>query len=429
QVPFQGDSEWEVLKKHESEAPAIPAHLTARETAIVQRCLQKDPAARFASVHDLIAAFGAPTSAGAAAWSETNRSQANPQAPPLPTAPSPSPVPPPVGPPAEDPYQGLSRASKEAVRHAGVIAQKAAKEASRIAREAAAKVRQSIAAHREKRRNGWFGARRRPADDPAMPPLPVDADGDVVPPRRRSHWGGFVAVMVLLMFVPMVLFGLLAPVRGPVAFSYGASTTTSVDAGGPSPHAGVYQVYTVPSRWNNLVSTNEPRWAAVAQQDREAGKELLMLHIERLRQGVLQQIDEFADPAALPRFDARELDRATRQEIDQLLAKVGNRKAFTAVELGRLEALGPLPLAEAAHRLVATDWNQAEAAKRGRRLHNWLVEATDCRDLQCAEVDGLGSEAAAAKNRKLGALWAWFVNEFGYNLRTWNAYCELMRVR
>jgi hypothetical protein len=58
QVPFQGDSEWEVLKKHESEPPSIPPHLTAREAAIVQRCLQKDPAARFASVHDLIAAFG-----------------------------------------------------------------------------------------------------------------------------------------------------------------------------------------------------------------------------------------------------------------------------------------------------------------------------------------------------------------------------------
>jgi len=70
-VPFTGDSEWEVLKKHESEPPAMPSHLSPREVAILQRCLQKDPAARFQSVHDLIAAFGAPAgvvaSAGAAA--------------------------------------------------------------------------------------------------------------------------------------------------------------------------------------------------------------------------------------------------------------------------------------------------------------------------------------------------------------------------
>jgi hypothetical protein len=66
-VPFTGDSEWEVLKKHETQRPEMPAHLSAREQAILQRCLQKDPGARYQSVHDLIAAFGAPASAGDAA--------------------------------------------------------------------------------------------------------------------------------------------------------------------------------------------------------------------------------------------------------------------------------------------------------------------------------------------------------------------------
>ncbi|MGB3967405.1 MAG: serine/threonine-protein kinase, partial [Planctomycetota bacterium] len=69
-VPFTGDSEWEVLKKHETAAPAMPGHLDAREVAILQRCLHKDPAARFQSVHDVIAAFGVPAGAGAAAWTE-----------------------------------------------------------------------------------------------------------------------------------------------------------------------------------------------------------------------------------------------------------------------------------------------------------------------------------------------------------------------
>jgi len=68
-VPFTGDSEWEVLRAHETKAPELPPHLTALERAVLQRCLQKDPAARFPSVHDLIAAFGSPASAGAAAAS------------------------------------------------------------------------------------------------------------------------------------------------------------------------------------------------------------------------------------------------------------------------------------------------------------------------------------------------------------------------
>ncbi len=64
-VPFTGESEWEVLRKHETEPPALPSHLSASERAILQRCLAKDPAARFQSVRDLLAAFGAPAGAGA----------------------------------------------------------------------------------------------------------------------------------------------------------------------------------------------------------------------------------------------------------------------------------------------------------------------------------------------------------------------------
>jgi hypothetical protein len=57
-VPFTGDSEWEVLKQHETKEPELPPHLTARERAVLQRCLHKDPAARYQSVHDVIAACG-----------------------------------------------------------------------------------------------------------------------------------------------------------------------------------------------------------------------------------------------------------------------------------------------------------------------------------------------------------------------------------
>jgi hypothetical protein len=91
-VPFQGDSEWEVLRKHETEAPALPAHLSALERAVLQRCLQKDPAARYQGVHDLIAAFGGQEPALAAAPAPSRGELPHCVAPPLPaTLPPPLP--------------------------------------------------------------------------------------------------------------------------------------------------------------------------------------------------------------------------------------------------------------------------------------------------------------------------------------------------
>ena len=48
-VPFVGDSEWEVLRQHESTTPVLPEHLTAVERTALQRCLAKDPDDRFES--------------------------------------------------------------------------------------------------------------------------------------------------------------------------------------------------------------------------------------------------------------------------------------------------------------------------------------------------------------------------------------------
>jgi len=58
EVPFTGDSEWEVLRKHEQQAPALPAHLTPTERSVLTRCLQKDPADRYPSMAALIEALG-----------------------------------------------------------------------------------------------------------------------------------------------------------------------------------------------------------------------------------------------------------------------------------------------------------------------------------------------------------------------------------
>ncbi|MHC4813168.1 MAG: serine/threonine-protein kinase [Planctomycetota bacterium] len=63
-VPFKGDSEWEVLRKHETERPVFPHTITAREEEVLERCLEKKPEDRFQTVEALLRALQAPASLG-----------------------------------------------------------------------------------------------------------------------------------------------------------------------------------------------------------------------------------------------------------------------------------------------------------------------------------------------------------------------------
>ena len=63
-VPFKGDSEWEVLKKHETQAPEFPIGFPSNDRVIIERCLAKRPEDRFQSVADLLRALSAPASLG-----------------------------------------------------------------------------------------------------------------------------------------------------------------------------------------------------------------------------------------------------------------------------------------------------------------------------------------------------------------------------
>jgi eukaryotic-like serine/threonine-protein kinase len=63
-VPFKGDSEWEVLRKHEVEPPQYPVRLKGEDREIIGRCLAKDPAQRYQSVADLLRALQAPVALG-----------------------------------------------------------------------------------------------------------------------------------------------------------------------------------------------------------------------------------------------------------------------------------------------------------------------------------------------------------------------------
>jgi serine/threonine-protein kinase len=104
QPPCVGDDAWQVMKQHASTPPTLPPHLSARDREALQRCLAKDPAARFASVRDLLAALGEPLAALAAAAAAgapiAPTAAVPPPGPGAPRAPLPPPLPPAVHPAA-----------------------------------------------------------------------------------------------------------------------------------------------------------------------------------------------------------------------------------------------------------------------------------------------------------------------------------------
>ncbi|MHC5062843.1 MAG: serine/threonine-protein kinase, partial [Planctomycetota bacterium] len=63
-VPFKGDSEWEVLRKHELESPEFPDSMGAVERRVISKCLAKKAEDRYQAVKDLLRDLQAPASLG-----------------------------------------------------------------------------------------------------------------------------------------------------------------------------------------------------------------------------------------------------------------------------------------------------------------------------------------------------------------------------
>ncbi|MEO6596448.1 MAG: serine/threonine-protein kinase [Planctomycetota bacterium] len=108
-VPFRGDSEWEVLRKHEVAAPEFPPQSLLADREIVLRCLAKDPVDRFASVTELLRALQAPVALGESMqWNgQLPREARQPLSAPSSTSSVPSPAPaepPPLRDAADSPY-------------------------------------------------------------------------------------------------------------------------------------------------------------------------------------------------------------------------------------------------------------------------------------------------------------------------------------
>ncbi len=421
-VPFTGESEWEVLRKHETEPPALPSHLSASERAILQRCLAKDPAARFQSVRDLLAAFGAPAGAGAAAWTEVARVTTEvvrgAVPPPLPR------VPPPPLPPPPDAYDGLRKASKEAWTHARKIANEAAKNARAIAmraqQDARSAWREAMAKKREKqqrRLQAWTRLR-------GMRRLRRDRERA----ERRAHNGRALRTAFVFLFVTLGLasvgflsFALLAPTVVEVR------STSSIAP--PAPAAptepSLFVRRGVPRDLVAFVSPGQPDWVARVREDAAEAERLVRARaaqIEAVARAAQQQAER-----TLPQLQAQvplppEEQVVILQQIEQLTSEAVP-EPIVVVELLQQ---APESLVIAAREL-AKDGLGAREPDRVRRLHRFLVQATGFHGLS-TESDVLAPpEELVEANRRLGALWMWFLNETAWSASTWRAFDALRR--
>jgi serine/threonine protein kinase len=427
-VPFRGDSEWEVLRKHEHEAPKLPAYLTGPERTALQRCLQKDPAARFQSVHELIAALGAPASAAAAALGDAAVGSGGPQWETPPPPPS-SATPPPAPSDGPDPYTGFRRASKEALGHAGKIAREATSTAREAVQKAAKQAQELVREQLRKSGAGeptWWSEFRQKGRDRAAARAQAKAARIAAREARRARRRGPLATALFTVIFVGVAFSWLMPARmsrQPIAVSAGVGTNAVVGVGPDS----LYRSYDVPAAYQGLVSMSEPAWVHIATEDRTLAKAQLEEHLARIREVAPFAPDERARSSSVPKLEAvrSQLTNSQQRELGKRLDELVRASALEPELAARLQEFAPESLAVAAERLSALTWQKRTDVEVARRLQDFLVLATGRKDLQLVDDESLSPDKIAAENRYLGRLWSWQLNEIAQTPRTWQVYLSL----
>ncbi|MFT4513887.1 MAG: serine/threonine protein kinase [Planctomycetota bacterium] len=462
-VPFAGDSEWEVLRKHETAEPELPVFLTATERAILQRCLQKQPEDRFESVQDLILAFGAPTSAAAAVWNDVREgTRATPPLPPR--SASAPPPPPPHGVDSDGhPYKEMADASKKAFKHANEVARDAMRGAQKTARNAmrgASVSARAAAKHaHEKWHDSWqrtreFSVRRwrsvtqlyrqkKGADrEAARRVATAIATPGALPPRkgpgllRRAAWvAGALTLLVLTLLAVWVAVLVPSGARYSSArhindravpsprTSSGARVVSAPRADSVLSRQQTFDRAIVPESFDSLVSRDEPAWSRIRSQDARAAKRLLLEHIKRLRRSVPMSPKQRVK-RVLPLFERRD-QHPQEQSLRDQIGVLGQMKSYESNLARNIVSKGPVALALVAEAMTKLDYDSRSDIIAAGRMHRLLVDATACRDLEF--VTSGNPEKVREANQALGHLWQWFVNEFAHSEHCWYAYQKLVK--
>ncbi len=426
-LPFTGDSEWEVLKKHEQAPLEVPTHVGHTERAVLQRCLAKDPAARFQSVAEVLAAFGAPSGAGAAAWSEVRQGAdgadfADGAAPGWP----PPPPPPRDG---DDPYAGFRKASREAWDHARKIAQDASQNARKIAQRAQQEARaawREVAEGKARKARRRIGAWQRWRSIHRVRRERERAERRVHNRRAMRTAAIFLVTTIALAALVLLPFTLAAPQPQmtyvaapdmPTAPMDVATVPPSLAPGDPG--ALVLRTVSVPEELIADVSRGVPQWVAMLQSDVNAARDDLHARLARIE--ALQQQAAMLRDITIPKFRVQYgLPPIEQVEMRRLLDQLLDAKQWQSQVAAELQQYAPEVLALAANELAATP-PDGSGNTRAARLRRFLEHVTGYRGLRPEGAERLGVEQFAKVNAELGSLWMWYLNEVAPSKQVWDA--------
>ncbi|MFY9346054.1 MAG: hypothetical protein WAT39_26425, partial [Planctomycetota bacterium] len=255
----------------------------------------------------------------------------------------------------------------------------------------------------------------------AAAPAPAPATEPITEPiRHRRGWRRIPGALIAACCVALPLFFF---VRG--APMPGAAAGIAV----PNDRTQTFRTFTVPRGLGDLVSMSEPEWVEQAQHDREASREALLAHIDRLRARAPLRPAERSLQALVPSFEAADPDPQRTLFLEQRFAAFLQQTGYDDEEASRLAQHAPRALVIAATQLDRTDWGNAVQFEQAVRLQHWLAETTGCKDLELVGDGELPRAQQLAANRTLGKLWLWFVNEFAHTERTWRTFQALIPKR
>lgn len=429
-VPFEGDSEWEVLRKHESEVPELPSSLRADERTALARCLAKDPAERFQSVAELMTALGAAQGLGPAAWQSPS---------------SGAPIPPPI--------PEVDRAAVDAAR---AKLKRAAKDAGEAARTYARHAAQRAQRHARKSVDAAMDAAREAGVAGPNEQVDVSGPGGWPATVARSHWHAFrlrrklrraqrAAVrkarrehrrrsrpwLVIVAGMGVLAIGAVAMLV-PASMGNRSFIRASADSAPAIIHVVRDWEDARPLRagldreLRGLMSLSPPTWSQLADRDPDTARVKLR---ERLAEfeSALSAHAKSLSRASLPDFGPIVLGRtADSDALWHAVFALADGRDVDGSERAKLLGLGRVGLDAAAWQLseLGLGMRVDEDRARAARLHEFLRETTEFEaiafDAQSPQVPQILRENEAA-----GPLWRWFLHEVARDDDTWRRYLEL----
>ncbi len=410
-VPFKGDSEWEVLRKHETATPAYPANMPAEFRGVLTRALAKNPADRFQSAAELVTTLCA--SAGEA-----------PE--PVETPEFKTPPPPGAGrqtgsASGDDPYAEFRKVCRDFSEQAKQMASEAFKNVREASRGASRDARAALGPAMRRHRRVW-AARAKEQRRRCQEWWDQQRDWSTwrrrSRPRRRVGTGtkfglGVVAALFVLAFMGSLL--LTAPGRvSSVESSASSEWTASV---GDRPSGTRVEIAARSSTAREALADARVKNPTVMK----ATLAEFRRHVPSTPEQLAATVHELPDyPLALD-VSAKSLKKA-RAEVLRVA------RADRSVSTARLERMGYPGVLAAVEQLDKLDLSDEKDARAAVRLNAFLQKQLQ---FPAIVVRGMHEGGAGHRYAQLNAaaprLWRWFMHDFAWNQKRFEQYRKVSK--